>query len=144
MKKMKTAHASVVSGAVSGNHCDPIPLETVGRDSEIIALFRHWRDKDRWVSTVDLSHIPSDAIEAFLEPHYVELEALEQKLARSQPTTAAEVAAVVLAVTKYGDMDRGLLSTRAGSALLHVLRELVGIGTERDGTADADELSLLL
>ena len=142
---MKTAHAPVDSGgAGSGSHCEPIPLEAVGRDSEITALFRLWRDKDRWVSTVDVSHIPSDAIEAFLEPHYVELEALEEKLARSQPRTAAEVAAMVLAVTKYGDMDRGLLSTPAGTALLHVLGELVGIESKVMADSDADQLSLRL
>lgn len=89
-------------------------------ESEIMRLFARWREVKRQIGTAGLS---DEAAYALLD----ERDALEAAMIALRPTTVRELAAIVIAVTEYGDIDYAFLNTPQGTAFLPILAEIAGV-----------------
>ena len=93
--------------------------------SEIMRLFGEWQDARHGATTAEPEDFPdTDAWEKYVEDCYCKRDNLELEMVKLTPATPAEVAAMVLATTQWG--DEPLIGYGFGDQLVAKLMALAG------------------
>ena len=92
-------------------------------ESEIARLFGEWQAARERATAADASDCSSsDAWEAYVEENLGERDALEEEMVKHTPATPGEVAALVLAMTQWG--EEPLVGYGFGDELVVTLKAL--------------------
>lgn len=97
-------------------------------ESEIMRLFAEWLAlRAASPKYVEAHYDDTDLDEQMEDRFFSRLDEIEAAMIAIPPTTVRELAAIVIAITGFGDLDRAFQNTLEGSAFLPALAEMAGV-----------------